>query len=288
MIKPEFWEDEIMAECKFETRLFFIALWNFADDEGFVKLNEKWLKAKCFPYDSVSIHGMLTELSVKARIQIRENIIRIPCFTKHQYISRPRKSELSQQFNDSRNIHGTLTEDSVNETGGLQTQYELENEYENEREEKTSPKGDGELDSSQEGFGDEILNTMLSRLKLKVQIEDFRESQKEQRIWAHNLIRLNDKISPDEFDRRLDFILKDEFKRKHCNSLQFIYKEIKSFVEPILKNGLNDVDFSGLTVEIVTKVKDRIKNYKSNLHRDPPDEVIVKWIEKAKNQESLI
>lgn len=51
MIDPEFWSDEEIGEWSFEARLFYIALWNFADDEGKFKANEALLKAQIFPYD---------------------------------------------------------------------------------------------------------------------------------------------------------------------------------------------------------------------------------------------
>jgi hypothetical protein len=89
-----------------------------------------------------------------------------------------------------------------------------------------------ELDSSSKSFGNEKVNKMLEALRLKIEIEDFKESQSQQRIWAFNLYRLMEKIAPAEFGRRLELILSDDFKHKNCNSLQFVYKEIKGFIEP--------------------------------------------------------
>jgi len=43
----------------------------------------------------------------------------------------------------------------------------------------------------------------------------------------------------------------------------------------------------GLDVETVSKIKERIKQYKSNLRRKPPLKTIYKWIDKVKAGEAL-
>lgn len=50
-IKPEFWEDEKIAELSIPCRLFFIGCWNYADDFGVIKGNAFLLKSQIFPYD---------------------------------------------------------------------------------------------------------------------------------------------------------------------------------------------------------------------------------------------
>lgn len=50
-IKPEFWEDEKIAELAMPCRLFFIGCWNYADDFGVIKSNATLLKSQIFPYD---------------------------------------------------------------------------------------------------------------------------------------------------------------------------------------------------------------------------------------------
>lgn len=52
-IKPEFWDDEKIAEIPMQARLLFIGIWNFADDYGFITNSVKWIKAKVFPYDTL-------------------------------------------------------------------------------------------------------------------------------------------------------------------------------------------------------------------------------------------
>jgi hypothetical protein len=101
MIKPEFWEDTKIASMTPYARLFFISLWNFADDKGMIEYNLAWLKAKCFPYDNVKIENLLNELIENNRVIIQNNIIWIRNFNKHQKIDRPRESNLSRIFDDT-------------------------------------------------------------------------------------------------------------------------------------------------------------------------------------------
>lgn len=114
MIKPEFWEDDRICSLPFQTRLFYIALWNFADDEGYVELREAWLKAKCFPYDDANIRRMIDELSNIGRLETSNEILKITNFLKHQRIDRPKPSDLKDRFeavstNDRRMIDESST-----------------------------------------------------------------------------------------------------------------------------------------------------------------------------------
>lgn len=111
MIRPEFWEDTKMAQLSAFGRLFYIALWNFADDEGYLEHNPLWLKAKCFPYDKVNIDKLIDELKECGRIQIQNGIIFIVNFAKYQKVEKPKESELSGTFSDtSGNSRGEVGE----------------------------------------------------------------------------------------------------------------------------------------------------------------------------------
>jgi hypothetical protein len=51
-VKPEFWTDRKMARSlSREARLFYIALWNQADEHGRLQGDPRFLKGQCFPYD---------------------------------------------------------------------------------------------------------------------------------------------------------------------------------------------------------------------------------------------
>lgn len=76
------------------------------------------------------------------------------------------------------------------------------------------------------------INKILEALKQHIGVDDFVTSQKWQRIYGKHIFGLFQKLGKDEFLRRLESILSDGFKRKRCNDLEFLYKEIKAFIEP--------------------------------------------------------
>lgn len=98
-IKPEFWSDGDLAELPRDTRLFYIALWNFVDDNGVIEYKPKTIKALTFPHDhDLSIEIMINQLIScdKLTKYNYEKQIYICCnkLNKHQKIDRPRKSML--------------------------------------------------------------------------------------------------------------------------------------------------------------------------------------------------
>lgn len=81
-------------------------------------------------------------------------------------------------------------------------------------------------------YGNEDINNLLTAIKMKVGISDFVDTQRWQRIYGKHCVALMKKIGPTEFSRRLDIILDDAFKHKNCNSLKYLYNQIKGFIEP--------------------------------------------------------
>jgi hypothetical protein len=116
-IKPEFWSDEKIVELDPVARLFFIGLWNFADDNGNLVKSVKRIKMQVFPadvidcselIDSLSTHGLLIEYAVNG-----EKFLHIKGFRKHQVINRPSKTTLPEPPKN-----GVLTEHSLTEGKG--------------------------------------------------------------------------------------------------------------------------------------------------------------------------
>jgi len=102
MIKPDFWEDEKIAQLSDKAKLLFIALWNFADDEGLLENNTKWIKIKCFPYEkNIKIEKYLSELLQISLISEKNGIYRITNFLKHQKIKKPTPSKLAKKWGTS-------------------------------------------------------------------------------------------------------------------------------------------------------------------------------------------
>lgn len=113
-IKPEFWQDEDLAELDSDTRLLAIGLLNHADDEGYFKAHQALIRATVFPFSesSVNIHGMLKRLENIQYLTLFEGsdgkqygVIRN--FKKHQKVNRPSPSKI-------KGFH-VITENSVND-----------------------------------------------------------------------------------------------------------------------------------------------------------------------------
>lgn len=98
MIDPEYWSDEQIGRWSFPARLFYIGLWNFADDEGRFKANNALLKAQIFPYDDkkVNIQKLKQELGNKIQWYVVDGLQYgfIRNFLKYQKIDKPSESKL--------------------------------------------------------------------------------------------------------------------------------------------------------------------------------------------------
>ena len=95
---------------------------------------------------------------------------------------------------------------------------------------KKDPKGSSEQ-APKVQYGNEDINNMLIALKGKLGLEDFSDSQKWGRIYARHCLGLIEKLGKDEFLHRLDSILADSFKRKNCNSIRYLYGQLKGFMK---------------------------------------------------------
>lgn len=97
MISPEFWSDEEIGLWSHSARLFYIGLWNFADDEGRFKAHNQLLKSQIFPYDAnIDIEALKRELNHKIQWyeQNGSQYGFINNFLKHQRIDKPYPSKL--------------------------------------------------------------------------------------------------------------------------------------------------------------------------------------------------
>ena len=73
-IRPEFWSSEDVAEMDWHTRLVYIGLWSYVDDNGVGRDNERLITAALFPLDadlpesSRRVTGALRHLSSHGQI----------------------------------------------------------------------------------------------------------------------------------------------------------------------------------------------------------------------------
>jgi uncharacterized phage protein (TIGR02220 family) len=100
-IKPEFWTDEKIVQLPLQTRLFFIGLFNFADDFGAFEDKPDQLHYQIFPgeqgFDGAAELDLLlaAELIEKGiNAETGDEIFKITNFEKHQKVDRPTKSKI--------------------------------------------------------------------------------------------------------------------------------------------------------------------------------------------------
>lgn len=115
-LKPEFFEDENIAELPFEYRLLYQGLWNIADKAGRLEDRPKRIKIKVFPYDTVDVEIGLQLLSQEkqrstrpfiVRYSVRgEKYIQIVNWYKHQKPHHTEKESVLPSFNGKENGEG--------------------------------------------------------------------------------------------------------------------------------------------------------------------------------------
>lgn len=121
-IKPEFWSDyKLAAELTREQRLFYIALWNEADDEGRFLAHPRRLLGIVFPFET-DISESFIEDSLRVLAETQRVLLydvggtpygELTKFTEHQKINRPSSSRIPAPNNDLRSAHQQLTERSL-------------------------------------------------------------------------------------------------------------------------------------------------------------------------------
>lgn len=97
-IKVEFWAHEGLSRVSRDARLFFIGLWNFADDAGRARAHPSVLKGQIFPYDEIDVVPLLCELEeggfVRRYVVDGQAFLCIPGWARHQVINKPSNTRL--------------------------------------------------------------------------------------------------------------------------------------------------------------------------------------------------
>ena len=85
-------------------------------------------------------------------------------------------------------------------------------------------------------YWNEEINNTLEFLQKAVWIDEFKESKKRQRVyWKHFVWYIN-KQWKEDFVERLKWVLADDFKSKNCNSIKYLYNEVKSYIyNPVIQ-----------------------------------------------------
>lgn len=98
-VKPEFHKDRVTGRWDDSLKLFYIGLWNFADDDGRFEWEPDLIRSELYPYDpSKDVGDMLDRLRATGRVVSYtvegQRYGAIPRFREHQHPERPRKSTL--------------------------------------------------------------------------------------------------------------------------------------------------------------------------------------------------
>jgi hypothetical protein len=121
-IKPEFWNDALAGEWNATLALFFVGIWQVADDSGRLRLDPRLIRAELDPFDAKfggtkGVQSLLEELIRLRRVlpynANGQRLGLVARFTAHQRIDKPTKSRLPDP-------PGVLREDSARIPGALQ------------------------------------------------------------------------------------------------------------------------------------------------------------------------
>lgn len=219
-IKPEFWSSEDIAALDWDTRLLFIGLWSYVDDNGVGRDNEKLITADLFPLEDdpretlarvsrglqeLSRRSLLTRYTVEGR-----DFIHITTWSRHQRIDKPNKDRYPLPTRDDAVIRDTLatpsrdTRDTLAPGAGEQGIRE---------------QGTGDQDpSSTTPLRDDVAR-ILDHLDERIRANGAKMPRRTKtNTDAARLLVDLDRRDPDEIHRIIDWATNDSFWRAHILS----------------------------------------------------------------------
>ena len=118
-LKPQFFKNDLLAECQPLARLLFSGLWCMADAEGRLEYRPLRVKAEVLPYDHCDVDQLVDELEQRGfvrRYTVEDvTILVIPKFLDHQ---RPHPKEPTESFPTEENVTaGNKFDRAVNKSG---------------------------------------------------------------------------------------------------------------------------------------------------------------------------
>jgi hypothetical protein len=152
-IRPEFWSSEDIAKMDWHTRLVYIGLWSYVDDNGVGRDLERLIVADLFPLDedlteaSLRVHGALKHLQTHGQITRYtvdgKPFLHVTAWDTHQKVNRPSGSRYPLPTCDDAVPHGALTEPSLSPHDSLSAG---EGEKGRRGEGEKAPRGDADFD----------------------------------------------------------------------------------------------------------------------------------------------
>jgi len=125
-LKPQFFKNDLLAECQPLARLLFSGLWCMADAEGRLEYRPLRVKAEVLPYDECCVDQLVDELEQRGfvrRYTVDDvTVLIIPKFLDHQ---RPHPKEPTESFPPEENATaGNKFVQAVNKSGTAGNKFE--------------------------------------------------------------------------------------------------------------------------------------------------------------------
>lgn len=126
-IKPEFFTSPTIAELEYLSRLTFIGIWTYVDDEGRGRDDPRLVRAALYPLDddvtTLMVEEALASLEAKKLIVRYEipgqgRFFMVRSWAEHQSINRPSPSKYPPPDEATLNAHGIVIDDSLGERKG--------------------------------------------------------------------------------------------------------------------------------------------------------------------------
>lgn len=175
VIDPEFWSDEEIGSWSFQARLFYIGLWNFADDEGKFKANDSLLKAQIFPYDDDVILDDIKKYLGDKILWYKVDTFSygyIRNFNRYQRIDRPTPSKIPnpKELDESSTSPRGSLDPNISKDKIIQGFDEFWSKYPRKVGKEQARKA-----FSKAAVDNDLLNTMLSAIDLQGESESWKK-----------------------------------------------------------------------------------------------------------------
>ena len=225
-IKPEFWDSPGTARASLRARLFFIALWNWADDYGVGTANPKQLIGFAFPNDddvtAADFPRLRTEVAECYDVTFYEvegrAYFAIPSWDRHQKNERRAQGKHPGPDKAERIIldkHGTSETSHGSSGTGTGEQGNRGTGEEGTGEQPSSSEIASDLDANPRAEVIELCNYLAERVRLNG------HAAKVGKLWhRHCRLLLDvDKRSPEQVKGAIDWATSDPFWSANIQSM---------------------------------------------------------------------
>lgn len=289
LIRTAFWDDHYISNLdRLERYMFLYLLTNpHTNISGIYQLNMKYVMIDTGFTQSEAL-AIFKKFERDGKARYHDGWIVMRNWIKHQktgskdvekginkYVERSPKW-CQEYIRDKESAETLPPECGDSMTPELESKLELESELEITTEvvRRVSPD-----EKPLKGENMEI-TAIIERLLAYIHIDDFKETKREQRIHAKNLMALESKIGKNEFERRLRKIKADEFKWNQSNSIGYLYREMKATKDPKIKQKATREESEKSEAEVEaerkkqeTEERKRLEDIFQNLSQDEQSKI---------------